>query len=314
MRQSGLSAARRSSTLARIFPAILPAATAVLVALIVGLPSAMAGPVHTASSTTLTAPYKRTAGYTLVTSIVDSCAKGKSVPGEWNASSGVFSGSVFGTAKTCAKIVGSAGWVSGVTEQVQEAIGIPFRVTSGGSHVVVSHWTASISSSRSIVAPTCPPKNIPPPGNYLYAECSAYALTAFFYQATIIDLNDSGWLNAGGNGVVSNSTWSLNQTTCNPSSGCYTYFSNTTQNVYTGYGSAGVRGLHWNGLSNFKIWDNGTSMVSSHHYVLVLSFTLEASADTAAIELLGTFPASASVSINMGSLGNGATLNSVVIN
>jgi hypothetical protein len=95
--------------------------------------------------------------------------------------------------------------------------------------------------------------------------------------------------------------------------GCSNFTGGSSFGSAYGYSSSGWGAWTWSGSTPVTMWNNATSMKSSDKYQLRFFIYLSHGASTFAYNLAAAWAASASASINMATLGNGATLGSITI-
>ncbi|MCI4331330.1 MAG: hypothetical protein L3K19_05730 [Thermoplasmata archaeon] len=288
---------------------------ATAVTLLMVLAPASAGGIHALKVYTPT--YKHTVNQPGAYWSVSGCAKAKVTTAKWSAVSGTVKAAASTSASTCGKSLGTVGGSSYANGESYMTVGIPVMVGSSGNHSVASSWTLSLGTTSSYTSSACPAKNVnyhPALNSYSYAYCEAGTYLSVDVSSSITDLSNSSWYGNYSYGDSYNESAYENYTECynygTPT--CYNGTSYHYANTY-GYNEAGFSAFTWNGATTFSLWNNGTHMVKSHHYVLVISvyFSTEAFAEQA--NLLGPWAGSAVASMNGATLGNGATLNSVSI-
>jgi len=289
---------------------------ATAVALLMILSPASAGTVH--SATVLSPAYTHTVTQSSMSNSIQGCAKEKVGATKWTATSGVISESDAASAKTCGKSLGYVGGYSSAYADGGIEVAIPFKVASSGNHAIDSSWTVNLATSSSYTAGACPAKNVnynPPLYGYSYGYCEAGANLGFDVYSTVVDLTNNSWYgnysyaDSYNDSYWENYTYCYNYGTpsCSNTSGPFSY-------SYTyGWNDPGFSAFTWNGATSWSMWNNGTNMVKSHHYVLIVQIYCNAGAFAESANLLGPWAGSGTASLNMATLGNGATLNSVTI-
>ncbi len=294
----------------------------VAVFLLMLLPPANAGAPVAHPNTVVSAPYRGTVSSPSLSTVAAGCAVATAVPAKWSGLTGVVHTSDSISAKTCLPIGGLAGGGGGGgtgTSSTGVSVAIPFTVGSNGSHTVGSTWTVTIATVQLQTSGGCPTSRVrlnPPLGTSQASLCQDSAGFQFTASAALMDTSDFTWTSFNQSSANSyNSTGWENYTLCynygTPTCGGYT---GPTGAVYsTGSNNPGFAGFTFSGTTTFTLWNNGTAMVAGHHYLLVVSMGVSATAYASMSNLKAAWTASATASINMASLGNGATLNSVTI-
>lgn len=287
------------------------------VSLLMVLAPASAGAVHPAY--VLKAPYKGSVSTPNSYSYWAGCASAKSVTTKWAPLTGMVTGSNSDKAVVCKKTLGGIGSSSYGSSGTGITIGIPFKVASTGNHSIGSAVSVTLAGSSALTTSGCPAKNVnynPPLYTSSSAGCSdSTSLNANFY-AYVVDATNTSWYNSNYSYAQA-----YNYTYWGNSTYCYNYgtpaCSNTTGGSSYGaayaYNAPGWTGFTWAGTTVFTMWTNGTNMVKTDKFVLVLNIGLGHSASVYAYNLLAYWAGSASASINMATLGNGATLSSITI-
>jgi hypothetical protein len=131
----------------------------------------------------------------------------------------------------------------------------------------------------------------------------------------VTDLTNGSWYGNYSYWYAGNASYYVNDTYCynggTPS--CH----NVTVGITNGYGyghnSAGWGTWTFSGSNAITMWTNGTNMVATHKFVLIIALSQSHSAYVQRYNLLAAWAAGASASTNMATLGNGASLNSITI-
>lgn len=265
----------------------------------------------------LTPTYKGTVTQPSTYLSVGGCGKAKASPAKWNAKTGLITAADTASAATCGKSLGYVGGSSYGDGQSGIEIAIPFHAAHNGNNSIGSSWTVNIASSSSYTAGTCPAKNVnyhPSLYQYSYAYCEAGVANEFEAYASVQDLQNSSWYANSSYGYTYNDTYFENYTECynygTPT--CANYTGSSYHYAY-GYNDPGFSSFTMNGATSFALWTNGTHMVKTHHYILIVEIYIYADAYAEQANLLGPWSGSAVSSVNLATLGNGATLNSVTI-
>lgn len=289
---------------------------AAAVALLMVLTPVSAGGVGAAI--TLTPAYKGTANQPFQYSSFSGCAKAKAGVPAWHATSGTIVGTLTASAKTCGKSLGSVGAYSSAYGENGVEVGVPFHAAHNGNNSIHSSWTVTIASTAAFTTNACPAKNVnyaPALYQYSYAFCEDGANYQLEIYSNVVDLNNNSWYANYSYGFTYNNSGWENYTDCY-NYGTPTCYNNTgpySSSFAYGYNEAGMSTFNWNGATSISLWNNGTNMVKTHHYLLAVEVYLYGGAYAEKANLLGAWSGTASMSINMGTLGNGATLSSVVI-
>jgi hypothetical protein len=250
---------------------------------------------------------------------VSGCAKAKAATPHWNAATGGVTGVAMASAKTCGKNVGGVGGSSSGSASDGLSIAIPFKVSTNGNHAIATSISLTLASANTSTWAPCPPTtgSYPPALNaYFYGYCEVGSSLSMYTSINVVDLTNTSWYGNYSYADSYNYGYWENYTYC------YNYGTPTCSNFTGGAGYASAYGYNapafatnflWNGASSWTMWNNGTGMLKTHHYALILSESVSASAYAYYYNIAGSWLASASASINMGTLGNGATVNSVTI-
>jgi len=266
----------------------------------------------------LAPPYKHSASSANYYSSVSGCASAKTTKALWNAKTGTVTFADSTSARTCKGGVAGVGSSGSAYTTTGIEVAIPFTVSSSGAHSISSSLTVTIASIAALTTGGCPKPNVAYPqamNSYAYAECYAANELSFYASAQVVDLNNGSWYGNYSYASAYNYSYWENYTYCyNYGSPACSNFTGGASYMY-GYGYNYMAGAPWtfNGANSLTLWTNGTSMVRGHHYVLLLSVSDDKEAYAYQINELGFWAASASASINMATLGNGARLNSITI-
>jgi hypothetical protein len=268
-------------------------------------------------STVLTPAYKGTVTQASTYLSTYGCGKAKATPAKWNAKTGLITGSDSASGATCGKSLGYVGGSGSGDGESGIEVAIPFHAAHNGNNSIGSSWSVSIASSSSYSAGVCPAKNInyhPALYAYSYAYCEAGISTEFEIFVQLQDLQNSSWHGNFSEGYSYNDTYFENYTECY-NYGTPTCYNGTSGSYHYAYGlnAPGFSAFTMNGATSFSLWNNGTNMVRAHHYVMVVEIYIYADAYAEQANLLGHWSGSAVASVNMATLGNGATLNSITI-
>jgi len=246
------------------------------------------------------------------------CAKVKNTPMKWNAKTGLITGAQSAASVTCAKSLGYVGAYSSAYTDSYIEVAIPVHAAHNGNNTIATSWSLNAASAAALTAAACPAKNV----NYhpaLYAYSSAYCedglYMSFEVEAQVTDLSNSSWYSNYSYAESYNDSYFENYTDCynygTPT--CYNYSASASfANTY-GYNAAGVSTFTTNGASSLVLWSNGTNMVRAHHYVVIVEVFMYIDSYAEKANLLGPWTGSSSGTLNLATLGNGATLNSISI-
>jgi hypothetical protein len=290
---------------------------AAAVTLLMMLAPAGAGAVHPLK--VYSPAYKHTTSSGGVSYSVQGCTKAKASNGVWHPATGVITAldSAAGTScgKGPGKFVGSA---SSATVGSYVQIGIPITVSHSGNNSIGTSWSVNLASVFSVTAPPCPTMNVnvnPPLNSYSSAYCQTGTSASFDPYSTVIDLSNSSWASNYSYGYIYNNSGWQNYSSCSnygtPS--CYNSTGPFNNGYNFGYNEVGFGAFGFNGASAFTLWNNGTSMVKSHHYLLLVSLSIYVGAFAETWNLASGWAATSSASFNMATLGNGATLTSITV-
>jgi hypothetical protein len=269
-------------------------------------------------STVLTPAYKGTVSQPGSDISTSGCAKAKLTTAHWNAKTGLVTLADSGAAVTCGKSLGYVGGSSSAFAESYIEVAIPIHAAHNGNNTIATAWSVNIASSSTFSAPACPAKNVNyHPGLYQssYAYCEAGAEYTVEISSSVQDLSNSSWYSNSSYVEAYNDSYMENYTDCynygTPT--CYNYSYSNSYHASYGYNTAGVASFTPNGASSVIGYDNGTKMVRSHHYVLTFEVFVYVDDYAEKQNLLGPWAASGASTINLATLGNGATLTSVSI-
>ncbi|MCI4331509.1 MAG: hypothetical protein L3K19_06650 [Thermoplasmata archaeon] len=271
-------------------------------------------------STTLTAPYLHTSSASGKGTQVYGCAKATAPRPIWNHLVGRIAEFNNASSKACGKSVGVGGSSQGYA-QTDLSAAIRFSISSPGSHSVTASVTLKMSTWDTFTRGGCPAKNVPypaKPNQYAYGICEAAVYLSWSTSAYVVDENNISWY---GN---TSFAYSQNDSYYENYSDCYNFGSPACTNISgTFWGTSGsgtfstnmggFGSFTTNGTTSLTMWSNGTQMVRNHHYVLIVSVGMSVTVFANDYNLLGFWPGNAVGTINMGTLGNGMTFNSVTI-
>jgi len=286
-------------------------------ALLMILSPASAAVVH---PTVLVPAYKNTVSQPNSYMDTSGCAKIKTGNPTWAPATGVITGSAGASAKTCAKSLGYVGGNSYASGSPTMEVAFPLKVASNGNHAIGTSITVKIAASSSFTYSSTNCKfNVhypPATGSYYYAYCESGADISLYVSASVMDLNNASWHSNYSYADAYNDSYFENYTDCYNYAGtptCYNFTgTNSYANAYS-YNAAGFSTFAWNGVTSVSMWTNGTNMIKSHHYVLVLSVGVSASAFAEKANIIGAWSGSGVALVNMATLGNGAKVTSIVI-
>jgi hypothetical protein len=291
--------------------------TAAVTLLMVLAPVGSGAVVH--PQVTLTAPYLKTTNSPNSYWDVGGCAKAKTKPGHWTPTTGAVSMMAAGMGHTCGKSFGGVGGSGYGYAGSGISIAMPFKVSKSGNHSIGQSWTVTAAMTQAFSSAACPAKNVnyhPSLYQSSYAYCESGAYISLYISASVVDLSNSSWYSHNysyadtyNDSFFENYTdcYNYTTTTCYNNSGTFSYFGSY------GYNDPGFSAFTWNGATTFTLWTNGTNMVKTDHYALTVSMSISAEGFGESANLLGPWSGSGSASVNLATLGNGATLNSVTI-
>jgi hypothetical protein len=267
------------------------------------------------------APYKGTASMARSFPQMQGCYKQHGPGWVWSPLTGAINGSESVSAKVCPKSVGYVGADSGIYTYNDLYVGIPLKAGLVGNRSIDSAWTVQVARSQVYTVGGCPAKvNInynPPYGTDNYAFCLAYAAVIFEEQAYVVDLQNGSWYsNFSSVESYNESSW-WNYTECYNYSGAYC--TNTTGPLFNNTGQYGSNApgfgssFAWGTKTSYQMWTNGTNMVRTHHYMLFIDMFFEVFSEADAYNVAGHWHGAAAASMNMATLGNGATIQRITI-
>lgn len=248
------------------------------------------------------------------------CGSARAPAPTWSAQYGVVTVLAASIVKNCTSPYGATGSSGSASAGGSIGLWFPLRVGSAGNHTFATKVTVTLTTHRANTVGACPAPNVsyPQPSNsWNYAECVSGTNLAFVLSAGVTDLNDRFW-GSNGSGFTATSTigW-MNYTYCDNWIGQGPSCANTTSGWIlgglSGMNAPGYSSFTWTGSTTVVLWTNGTGMVRSHHYALMITVALDDSASVPSVNLLGPWHATAKATINMANLGNLLRLNSITI-
>ena len=136
-----------------------------------------------------------------------------------------------------------------------------------------------------------------------------------YFDAYVVDGMNSSWYSNSSYANAYNDSYTENYTDCynygTPT--CYNFTgSNNVSSSYS-YNAPGFSAFTWSAATSWSMWTNGTNMIKTHHYYLIISVSTSADSFAEFYHTLGSFSGSGSGMVNMATLGNGAKVHSVTI-
>lgn len=292
-------------------------ATAFLVLFLFVAPAVGNGAVPT---TTLSAPYAHSQSSPTRQTQASGCAKSTIRIPSWNPTTGGLGEYAGSSAKSCGRSVGITGYGVGST-QSGLIVGLPFRVTTAGSHAITTSMTIRLTTANTFTIGGCPKPSFgypPAPGTGESSVCEAAAYVGWSLSAYVIDVDNQSWGAAYAYAYAQNDSLYQNFTycayygaiTCYNNSGT---FWNTSGSGQFSSNVGGFQNFTWNGASTLVMVLNESGMRVKDHYLVVVSISLTTTAIVDSYALSSAWAGSAKAIIDMGTLGNGATINSVAI-
>lgn len=312
-----LNARRLNSTRSGRLLTVGATGFALAVAVLMALAPASAGAVAH-PSVVLKAPYKGTLASASIFTDLGGCAALKVVPAKWAATTGMLTSSVSASSHTCPKSIGTIGANSYADGGPGIGVAIPFKVGTNGNHSIGSSFTITLASSSAFAAPFCKlaVNYAPAHYQYSYGYCEAGTYISFSINAQLVDLNNATYSAYNSSyGDTYNDSYTENYSYCYNYSAPACYNNNGTHG-YAGayaYNAPGFSPFAMSGSTTFTMWTNGSMMVKTHHYAVTFSLYLSCDSFAEKYNVIGAWTGSSACSINMGTLGNGAKLNSVTI-
>ena len=272
-----------------------------VVALMMALASASAG-VHPA--TVIVAPYHHAAQIDSNYVSSSGCIKAKeTTKAHWKATTGL--GKFAGWAKgaSCKGIFGTIGSGSYGSVGGQFEIALSIHIGPGKTSVQAA-WTIKAVGAMSLTTSGTCPSPASTSSGYSYVDCYLAAEVGVEADAWVVDLTNGSTFYSTTFFFMYNDTYQQNYTYCY-SGTCYSY------NYSYGTSPGG-----FSGTFAYTSYSNGTYN-AAHKYALLTyvdAFVYASLSNYAYPGASGPFPTgTASASINMATLGNGATLTSVTI-
>jgi len=278
--------------------------------------SPAAGATH--PNSVLKAPYKGSVSSPNYGTNIYGCATAKTTVPKWSATTGIATGMGAATAKPCPKALGYTGTYSDGFANGGIGVAVPFLVSTSGSHSIGIMMTVTMAPSVTFTTPACPAKKVnyhPSIGASSGGSCSVGSFVELYVSASVQDLANSSWYGNYSYAIALHSTGWENYTYCYNygTATCYNHTGSYSSNYSYGYGVSGLSPVNWSGATTFTMWGNGTKMVTGHHYVVDFQVSTTFLASAGASNLAGPWLGSASGSLNWGTLGNGAKLDSITI-
>jgi hypothetical protein len=135
-------------------------------------------------------------------------------------------------------------------------------------------------------------------------------------NAQVRDLSNTSWYSTNSSYLSAyNSSYWQNYSSCSNygTLSCTNSTSGYSYGSMYGYNEVGGAGFSWTGSTALTLYTNATNMAKHDQYALYLGMYLDAGSSLDAYGLLSHWGGSASASINLLTLGNGAVLNSITI-
>lgn len=276
-------------------------------AVLVGLIMTMAPIAAAHASVVVTAPYKKSSQVDSNAQSSYGCGKGQMTKiAHWTAKTGTGAMAERDAAKSCSGLFasfGGAGYSSGLFE-----IGVLLSVGRGVTSVSAQWTIASIAKEAINFSGTCPSVSVFTSTYYAYSDCSVYADVSQYGYMWVQDLTN-------GSNFYPSTYWSgnLNYSTISSDETCsYSY---SVKCTYTNSSFGGTSG-GWSGSTVVTWYMNGTYN-SADSYALFGYIATYASATVSNASYPaqpgGSFAGKAASTLDMATLGNGATLNSIRI-
>jgi hypothetical protein len=178
--------------------------------------------------------------------------------------------------------------------------------------------TLTVATTSTFTTSGCPAKKVnyhPSMGSSSYGYCSSGGFVDLYVSASVQDLSNGSWYGNYSYGFVLSSFGWENYTDCynygTPT--CYNHTGPFSYNYSYSFGVSGLTPANFSGATTFTMWTNGTNMVRGHHYVLDFQVGTTFLADAGATNLATAWAGSSVGSLNWGTLGNGAKLDSITI-
>jgi hypothetical protein len=252
------------------------------------------------------------------------CARGlvKSAP-QWSPTTGRAKTGLRVSDHICHTVNGSAESDSSAFSSFR--VSVPIHLAKSGAHGIREVWTLRLNTTSVFTTSGCPAKNISfdPNQPEVFSGCADRNTLFFSIQSEVVDLNNSSWSQRWQDSNQSffsytNLTGWQNTTDCGVSDdqsngGCV----NTTgryQNPYsTSFNVAGFARFTPSGQTHLVLWSNASNMSQRDSFVVVTTLNVEVRSDLSTFILVGHWKASASASLDMGTSGFGAWLDSIVV-
>jgi len=250
-----------------------------------------------AAGATMVPPYKGSVVSNYNSQSSGGCkAVGKNVaPAGWSSVTGIGHLAEAASAKSCAKSLAGIGGSSSGYASGEFEIAIPVKIGSTGTHSVSPTWMFTLADSQAMsVGGKCPAVKISATG-YGSSYCDASAEAYISGYAYFVDITNGTYF-------YSSNYWSgfFNYSSQYNDTYCYNFNCSYYNSSYGAPSS-------FSGSTSHTWWFNGT-MVKTHHYVLITYVYGGADA-----YLYGYPASSATASVNLATLGNGAKLTSISV-
>jgi hypothetical protein len=287
----------------------------VVALLLVLAPSAVGAAAH--PSVVKTPPYRGTSSSGTLQPWTTGCGKVTGPALDWNSSSGMITGTNGASARSCKNATGPAGSLSLGYDTSSMTVGIPFKVSTSGSHAIATSISVTLTSARSLTLAACPKSLATHPSNGTTSASKCYASdgTDILITAGVIDLNTSSWL--PGYGFWWNSSWQVWW----HDTACFNYSGNTSCSRNGGWHNSSAASPGTNSTASFsftsggsiKVWTNETNMLPGHHYLLEVKIQLDLYTFVSWYNVAKKWMAASAASITMSGTGKGAKVASIAI-
>jgi hypothetical protein len=270
-----------------------------------------------AHPTVLAAPYKGTIKSPSVSTLVTGCAKAKAPPSTWTPATGIITAGSSASSSICPKSIGPAGGPSNGNAGAGVTVTIPLKIARSGTHAVATSFSLILNTSQSVSSAPCPLKNLyPQPINAVaQSYCEDGIGDIWSVTAQVFDLTNTSWSSIQSYGAsygfssYSNSTYCYNTGT----PACSNSSSSTSSGFLYSSQAPGFSKFVWNGGTSWTMWTNGTKMVKTDKFALLISVNVYIDTYAYKDNLLGAWSGAAAARVNMSTLGNGLSVNSITI-
>jgi hypothetical protein len=264
-------------------------------------------------------PYRSVATGSIPVHVAIGCARSDGRPLTWQAISGRIDGIGSAWSKDCVKSHYNGNSVNSARWSSQIGLSFPVAVSSSGNHSVALNWTITLGTRSYSTTGGCPVANLNfgiGVGNSSVGYCESGTDLGFYLWAVLEDPNGAGGF-VGNISDAGNDNYTYWENVSSCTNGGSLSCSNWTYGYQfllaygtneVGSTSSGLGGPH-----QITMWANGTGMVKTDHFELVVGFYVYASSYASTASLARPWHAGAGAAVDLTAFGNGAVLNSITV-